>query len=210
MLLDTLLGDIAAKHGLTAKVNAKLGSIEVPAIEQSESDLQLITKLAAHYDATARLVENYLIFMPRGTGLSRSGSPLPTVELDYQQLISWRTLASQSVLYKSCKAYYHDTINALRKEVKVGSGDPCFTLNYPLADETSAKWAAKSRLNDFKRTSNTLSATAIGEPNLMAGGMTTLSGVRDGIDGDWVLSKIHHHIDANGFVSHFECEKTTT
>ena len=210
LLLKNILDDIASNHGLEAKINAELGEIELPNIEQSESDLQLMTKLASLYDATARIVEQYLIFMPRGTGLSRSGSELTSVKLCYEQLIDWRMLSSQYPAYKSCKASYHDTINAQRKVVTQGSGSPCFELNFPLADEETAKWAAKSRLNDFTRTGNTLSATAIGEPNLMAGGVIELSGVREGIDGKWCLTRVHHRIDASGFISTFECEQITT
>ncbi|MCJ8268186.1 MAG: hypothetical protein MJK04_02180 [Psychrosphaera sp.] len=209
LLLKTLLADIASNHGLEAKINAQLGEIKLAGVEQSESDLQLMTRLASLYDATARIVEKYLIFMPRGSGLSRSGSKLATVKLDYQQLISWNLLSSQYPAYKSCKASYHDTINAQRKVVTAGSGSPCFELHYPLADEVTAQWAAKSRLNDFKRTTNTLSVTSIGEPNLMAGGVTELSNVRDGIDGQWCLTRVHHRIDASGYISTFDCEQMT-
>lgn len=209
LLLKSLVGDIAGKHGLEPRIDSTLGNIKLPGISQTESDLQLLTKLATHCDATVRVVERYLTFMPRGTGRSRSGAKLDEVPLERKQLIKWHMLASEFPAYKSCKAYYHDTINAKRLVAKAGSGKPCFELAYALADKETAQWAAQSRLNDFQRTGNTLTATAIGEPNLMAGGIATLSGVRAGIDGPWFLTKVHHLIDSCGFVSTIEGEKLT-
>lgn len=207
--LGDLLNEIASNHNLEAKVNPELATITLPAIEQSESDLQLLTKLASTYDATARLVENYLVFMPRSSGLSRTGNPLESIELNHQQLINWQMLQSGMPAYQSCKAYYHDFTTAQRKMIEVGSGLPCYELPYPQVDEETATYAAKAKLNDFKRTQKTLKATAIGQAQLKAGGPIHLSGVRTDIDGDWVLTKVHHRIDSDGFISYLFGEKST-
>ncbi|MFT4924631.1 MAG: phage protein D [Phenylobacterium sp.] len=205
--LQDLLGAIAGEHGLEAKVSSELASIVMPAIEQSESDLQLITKLGLLYDATARIVETFLIFMPRGTGRSRSGGQIPSIAIDIEQMMRWDIVDSQLPAYESCKASYHDLTTALRMAVTAGTGDPCYELTYPLADEVTAQWAAKARLNDFKRTSRTLKADVIGDAKLMAGGSVEISDVREGIDGSWFITKVHHLIDSNGFTSTIECEQ---
>ncbi len=205
LLLKKVVNDIAGMHGLSAKISPQLGSIELPAIMQSESDMQLLTKLASYYDATTKVVEGLLIFVLRGNGLSRTGSPLPVVDITHKQLIKWNMLSSQQPNYQSCRAYYHDIINAERKMEQAGSGSPCFELSYSLADKATAKWAAQSRLNDFKRNTNTFTATLVGEADLMAGGVVTLADVRAGIDGSWFLTKVHHRIDSTGYVSTIEC-----
>ena len=73
-------------------------------------------------------------------------------------MLQWQMLSSESPKYQSCKAYYHDTINAQRLVATAGSGAPCFDLSFAFADQETALWAAKSRLNDFTRTTKTLKA----------------------------------------------------
>ena len=205
--LGYLLGEIAGEHGLQARVSSDLGNIVMPAIEQSESDLQLMTKLGLLYDATARIVEDFLIFMPRGTGRSRSGEQIPSIAIDIEQMMRWNIIDSRLPAYESCKASYHNLTTAQRMAVTAGSGDPCYELTFPLADEVTAQWAAKARLNDFKRTARTLKVDVIGNANLMAGGSVQISKVREGIDGRWFITKVHHLIDSDGFTSTIECEQ---
>jgi phage protein D len=45
----------------------------------------------------------------------------------------------------------------------------------------------------------------IGEPNVMAGGIIKVEGVRNGIDGKWFVSQVEHLIDSRGFVSQAQC-----
>lgn len=210
LTIGQLIDDIAAKQGLQSRVNPDLGPIKLPAISQSESDLHLIARIASCYDATARIVENYLIFMPRCSGLSQSGSELPRIPLDRQQLIRWEVLTSHSPGYTGCKAFYHDFIAAERKLVEVGSSDRSFTINETFADETTAQHAATARFNDFKRTEKTLSIQSVGEANLKAGLIVELAQVHGSVDGPWCLTKVHHKIDSKGFSSSIEGELLQT
>ena len=207
LMLSAMLEEIASAHQLQAKVESSLGQLIIPAIDQSESDLQLITKLAAQYDATAKVAENYLIFASRGTGLSVSGKSLPKVTLNKQQLLNWQMLHSESSNYSSCKAYYYDIHTAKRKVVTVGQGSPCFELTYPYANEQSAKFAANARLRDFSRSTANLKISCIGNEKLFSASTITIDQVRNGIDGDWVTTKVHHQIGHQGFISHIEAEK---
>ena len=207
LLLKDLFSKVAGNHGLTAKISPELGDIILPQIEQSESDIQLLTRLASYYDAVCKLVEEVLIFMPRGTGKTLSGQSQKAVELNIQDLLAWRTLDSQYPGYQSCRAWYHDFISASRTLVEVGSGKPCFDLSYTYADENTAKWAAQTRLNHAKRVAKTIELEVIGEPGLKAGGVVNISEVREGIDGSWFMAEVDHLIDKKGFTSKVICQQ---
>lgn len=207
--LGDMLKKIASNHGLSARVASEYASIIVPNMHQSESDAQLMTRLATLYGATARVVEKYLVFVPRGSGKSRSGQKLDTVDVDYHQLIQWQLLDSEQPVFKSCKASYHDVDVAERKTVKEGGGTPCFELPLLYADKVTAKAAAKARLKEFLRTERSIKATSVGIPNLMAGGLIKIANVRSGIDGEWCLTEVHQVIDVTGFVTHFTAEQVS-
>lgn len=221
LMLETVLSDIAARHGLESRANPQLAQIQLPQIDQSESDMQLLTRLAGIYDATVKVVENFLLFMPRNNGRSRTGQDLPVETLPRQQLISWEMLASGLPAYESCTAYYYDWLTAERKSVSAGSGSPNYTINHTLPDENTATLAATARLNDFKRTQHSITGSAIGKAELFAGGVVQITDVRAAgksssggeqslaVDGNWCLTKVHHRIDSSGYVSHFEGEKVT-
>jgi len=205
LLLKTLIDKVANKYGLQAKLSPKLNTIELPAIEQNESDMQLLTRLASYYDAIVKIVEDFLVFIPRGTGKTTSGRELKEVTLIREQLLSWTALNSQYPGYKSCQAWYHDFITASRKKVEVGSDKPCFDLNFTYANEATAKLAAKAKLAHANRMAQSMDLKFIGEPNVMAGGVIKVEGVRSGIDGRWFVSQVEHSIDSQGFVSQAQC-----
>lgn len=221
LTLGRVVDDIAGYYGLSSAISGDLSAIELPQIEQSESDMHLLTRLAAIVDATAKVTEEHLLFIPRCSGRTRSGRTIPTINFSAGNMIRWEMLSSAQPFYQSCKAYYYDWGTAQRHVVSVGSGSPCFTLNHTFADEATAQQAAKARLNDFKRTQNTISVTVIGQQELLAGGIVDIKGVRAqnsstsgggknlSVDGKWSLTKVHHRIDSSGFVSHFEGQKTT-
>lgn len=210
LTLHDLLSTVASHQGLSARVADQYRSIVVPTLHQSESDAQLITRLASLYDATARVVENYLIFVPRGSGKSRSGQTLDTVDVDYHQLTQWQLLDSEQTFFRSCKASYHNVALGERKIVTAGSGAPCFELPLLYADEMTAAAASEARLNDFFRTERRLQASCVGSPQMMAGGLINITNVRDGIDGEWCLTHVHQVIDVHGFMTHFTAKQLST
>lgn len=46
----------------------------------------------------------------------------------------------------------------------------------------------------------------VGDPNLTAERPLTATGFRDGINGDWLIKRVEHHIDSSGYRCDVECE----
>jgi phage protein D len=78
--LGAVVGEIAARHGLGAAVNASLSGFSYDFLGQSEeSDLHFLTRLAQQHDALFKVAGGKLLFMQRGEALSASGQKLSAI-----------------------------------------------------------------------------------------------------------------------------------
>lgn len=205
--LGDLVSDIAAEHGLDPKVGPDFTSIELPHIEQSESDLQLLTKLAEQYDAVLKIAQDKLVFMARGTGKSLSGKPLKEVEIDVGQLLSWHYMQDAYRKVGEVKAYFYDQNEAKRKQVKAGKGAPATILPYVYADEAYATQAATAKHNRLNRSAKSMRAKVIGDPAIGAGAVVKIVNTQTTVDGKWYVSEVEHCINGEGFASYLLCEQ---
>jgi len=204
--LKDLIGKIAGEYGLEAKVAPEFESTTLAQIEQSESDMQLLSKLADQFDAVMKITNDKLVFMPKGTGKSLSGKDLDKIELDNSELLNWCLNRSFYKQVGEVSAYYHDLNTAERVEVKSGSGVPALVLPYLFADEASALAATKSKSVSLTRSFNTLKLTVIGHSGISAGHAISVANTDTEADGDWYVSAVTHCIDQQGFRSHLVCE----
>ncbi|MBQ4862928.1 phage tail protein [Pseudoalteromonas sp. MMG013] len=208
--LGDLVSDIASEHGLDPKVGAQFSAIELPHIEQSESDLQLLSKLAEQYDAILKIAHDKLIFMGRGTGKSLSGKPLKEVDIDVSQILSWHFMEDAYRTVGEVKAYFYDMNEALRKPVTAGSGQPAIVLPYVYANEAYATQAAKGKHERLNRAAKSIRAKVIGDPAIGAGAVVNLIGTGTLADGKWYVSEVDHIINSEGFASDLLCEQVSS
>ncbi|PCK33101.1 phage late control D family protein [Pseudoalteromonas piscicida] len=204
--LDKLIKEIAGEYGLQAKIGEAFSGLEIPHIEQSESDMQLLSKLAVQFDAIMKIVDDKLIFMAKGTGKSLTGKALPSAALGKAQITAWRLNADHNKLIKAVNAYFYDKTLAQKTQVSVGGGSPQTTLSYVYYDEAQAKAAAKSMLQRLGRAHHELHLSVVGDPALVAGGVVTLEEVDENLNGDWFITEVKHIINHAGFKSHLICE----
>ena len=90
-------------------------------------------------------------------------------------------------------------MNAKRLPVIAGEGEPSFTLKHDYPDEQRALAAAKSKLEDLERGVQSLSLNTIGNTALFAEGRITINGLRPPIDNDWIIQRVNHQLNAEGF-----------
>ncbi|MCF6435250.1 contractile injection system protein, VgrG/Pvc8 family [Pseudoalteromonas sp. MMG022] len=205
--LGELVSDIAGEYGLEAKVGDAFTNIELPHIEQNESDAQLLTSLAEQFDAILKISHDKLIFMARGTGRSLSGQALKEVELHTSDILLWRYDKDACRKVGDVTAFYYDIDCALKVPVKVGSDGPSVVLPYVYADEATATRYAKAKHNRLKRASTSIHISCIGNAQIVAGAVVKITNTKSDLDGSWFVSEVEHCINKQGFRSHLVCEQ---
>ena len=209
---DTTLGDlvasVAGEHRLEPRVAEALTAIRIPHLDQTEeSDLHLLTRLAKHYDAVAKPAGGYLVFVPAGEAKSATGKTIPAVAIRRNQTSEHRVTMADRGKYSAVLAHWHNTATGTRTPVRVGTGQPVYTLRHSYPDADTARAAAQGKLDALSRGLATASLTLQhGNPVLAAEAKLTLSGFRTGADGDWVATRVDHRLSDSGYSTRVEAE----
>lgn len=210
---DTTIGamvkKIAGEHGMEAVVSAGLASIKLPHTDQSsESDMNLLHRLAKKYDAIAKPAGGKLLFVKRGESKTASGSAMPAFSVTYGEVTEFRVTLAKRNSAGTVISYYKDIDSAKRKEVVIGEGDPVRRLRMGYKDQPSALEAAKAEQRKRARGEASVTVTMPGNPDIAAEAMMTMVGFRDGVDGDWLVSRVEHYMGpAAGYRCNIEGEK---
>lgn len=205
--LGALVQTIAGEHGLSAKISEQLASIAIEHIDQSnESDLHLLTRLARQHGAVSKPVSGFLVFVLKGEAKSATGQQLPLVEIPKHQISRHRMTQAERGKYQSVKAYWHDNDTAEKQSVLVGDGEPVFAIRHTYNDAQEATRAASAKLQSLLRGTATLSLTLLGRPELQAEGKFRIAGIRDPVDGEWVINRVEHQLDSSGLQTRCDAE----
>jgi phage protein D len=205
--LADLVTTIAAEHGLTAKVAHHLADIPINHLDQiDESDGHLLTRLANHYDAIAKPASGHLLFLSCGEAQTAGGQVLPVQTMPLTSIIRHRFTQAQRSKYAAVRAYWHDPTTATTAAVIAREGDPVHSLRHPYANAEEALRAATAKLDALQRGAAQLSLAVLGDPALQAESKIQLSNIRPPIDGEWLVQRVEHQFDQNGFVSRLEAE----
>ncbi|MCP4029336.1 MAG: late control protein D [Sphingomonas sp.] len=212
-LLD-LAKTIAADNGLTAAVAPRLAGIMLPHVDQTESDMQLLTRICADHDAVCKVADGRLVVADHAKGETTGGAggqpkALPVVSLSAGSCGRWRATIADRGRFSSVVAYWQDKGKAERTEERVGAGEPSMTLKQTYPDQESAKAAATSKYKALSRATGTVSIVGIeGDTALAAERELLLSGFRAGIDGaGWIITSVTHRISSSGYTCDIEAER---
>lgn len=208
----TKLGDmvkkIAKEHGMESAVMGSLAAIVLPHIDQAdESDLHFLGRVAKKYDAIVKPAAGKLVLAKVGSAKTISGQSLPTVTLAPGDVSRFRVVMSKRETAGMVVAYCHAVKAAKRHEVKVGSGEPVRRLKMYYPTQEMALAAARSELDRRERRKVTVSITLPGRTDLVAEGRVILDGFRDGVNGEWSITRAEHSLDSNGFTTTVEAEQ---
>lgn len=191
---------IAQEHGLTAAVADTLAAITLPHVDQiNESDINLLTRLVKEHDAIAKPAGGKLILAKRGESKTTGGASLPGLSLTPTGVTSWRVTLAKRTPAGSVVASWRDLATAQDKEITAGSGEPVKRLRHQYANQAAATAAAKAELGKSQRAERQLSLSLPGDPALIAETPLTLTGFRDGVNGDWLVTRVEHSLDASGY-----------
>lgn len=207
--LGDMVNKIAKEHSLTPAVADSLKSIELPHTDQAdESDINLLVRMAKRYDAIVKPANGKLALAKRGESKSVSGEQLQPVAIDASECSAFRMVQAKRETAGMVVAYWHAVKQSKRNEVKVGTGEPVRRLKQYYPTEAMALAAARADLQRRQRAQETVSITCAGSPLIAAEAPLTLSGFRPNVDGNWLISRVTHRIDASsGYVCDLEGEK---
>ena len=139
-----------------------------------------------------------LIFAPRGTAVSASGRPLDPLVLTRADLTSWRMRDADRQKFGRVRARHRDLLTGQFSVEEAGDAEPTKTLRHPYPSAALAGAAAHAEHRRLKRAAHKVELTLPGEPGAFAGRPITLSGLRDGLNGQWIASEVEHELDFAG------------
>ena len=208
--LGAILSRVAADNGLSPAISGALAAIVPgPTYQTNESDMHLITRLAAHYGAIGKPADGKLVFVEKGSGQSASGADMPAVSLTPNDLEADFTIGDKDRHDRGkVKAHHFDHARARRIEVSAGGGDgPDYTMPRLYPNKEQAEKACKARKAAFDRAKKSFSGTfKTGDTRAKPGGVLTSSGFGDDDDGDWSIKRVVHQFNGSGYTTRFEAE----
>lgn len=219
--VGAIVTQIAEDNELTPRVSPDLAGEPVAHLDQtSESDGNLLTRLAEMFDAVATVKAGLLLFFRIGQGITFGGQVLDTIHIRRQDGDRHRFSAADREACTAVRACYYDTRAGKKGEVLIKrekdskgkpvehSADNTKTLRHTYASKANATRGAKAALDKSARGVSTFSLTlAKGWPELFPELPATVSGWKPIIDGtDWLLSKVTHRLNPSGLVTELELE----
>ena len=194
---------IAKGNDLSPRVSLGLGSTKIEVENQvCESDLSFLTRLAEKYDALVKPAGESLLFLKKGEAVTALGKPLGPVVLRPSDILSWSYSRSEQTKYEGVIALWHDLERAEQREVLSSASsraDRVYRMPHLFISEAQAQAAADAKFKELTRDTGTLSLTTIGNPELTAEGKISVQGLRDGVDGEWILKSVTHTYSSGGY-----------
>ncbi|MEZ6854184.1 contractile injection system protein, VgrG/Pvc8 family [Halodesulfovibrio aestuarii] len=198
--IGDLVATIAGEHGLTPAVKESLAGVTLQHLDQiDESDINLLTRVAAQHGAIAKANGGKLMFVPQAAGESASGKTLPTVSLKPGDTSTWQADISGRQNFSSVVAVWRDMDATTDREEKAGSGEPVYRLKQNFPTQAAAQKAARATLERFMRGSATLSLSMPGRPDLVAESRLSLVGFAKGVAGTWSVTQVTNSLSPSGY-----------
>jgi phage protein D len=221
--LGIIVSQIAGECGLEPRIDPDLADEVIAHIDQTEGNSNFLLRLAKDRDAIFKPAGGELIFAKKGKDKTVTGKPIPIVWLTLaaprptEKTPNWAKLSGNEDSYrltvaerenfKSVAATYHDVSAAQKKKITAGDGEPVRELrgNYPTPEE--AAQAADAELRRIGRGKSAPTFNCEGEPLLVAEGRLMVDdSMGSDLEGEWVITRAVHKLDANGYTTDLECE----
>lgn len=210
--LGAVLQEVAGRNGLSPRIAADLASITLPTISQSrQSDIAFLRRLGRENDAVATIKDGKLIFARKGAGATTSGAALPTLTIRRSAGDGHNWQRQKRDGQTGVTASWHDRKAAKRHTVTIGEKDGAKRLRKTFADEASARRAATAEQARLKRAPATLDMRlALGRADIYVDLRASVTGIKVGIDGNWLVSEVTHNLDnGGGFTTALKMETTS-
>ncbi|NEG58174.1 contractile injection system protein, VgrG/Pvc8 family [Pantoea agglomerans] len=210
LTLGDLLHTVATEHGLTARIDAALAAKKLTHEDQSgESDMNLMTRLAARYGAVSKVTHDAWVVMPREATKTSKGNAIKKMTITPSQTSRW-SYRNNSDHPDSSSAgsgthviRYHDLTDGGKiKSITVGSGQPVVHEEVTMFSLEAAKEIAGGLTTTSKKKLQQMNLEMPLTPELV--GLTaqcrvTTRGFGSVEDREWHIGKAQFRISPQGF-----------
>lgn len=215
LTLGDIVKTVATDNGLIPKVADKLAAIAVPHLDQvSESDANLLTRLARSHNAVSKASGGYWLFLEQGAALTASGKTLADVTIVPHEVSNWTysegqrgsTTGKPSSGGKEKKGKigvnYYDEDTGQTKVVQTEHDGPDLENPYTQSHKAQADQQAKAKKTQAKRNERRMNITAPCRPQhlpLTAEARVTTQGFGQREDRTWLIESMVYSLSAMGF-----------
>ena len=207
--IGELVAHIAHKNGLITAISPEYEAITLPHLDQqAESDMHLLTRLAKSLGAITKPAGGHLLFVTKGKAHSVTGKPLGIITFTSSDIEHYRVSSSSRQKLGSVIACWYDVTKAQECKEQVGEGNPCHVLRGHYPNREAAQCAAHAYLKSHRNATELLTIELMGTPEIMVESYISLQGFSSNIPKEWVVSRVEHVIDENGFKTALEALST--
>lgn len=229
--VERVVSAIAKRYDLKAQISDILMNVEIDHADQTqESDMSFLTRMAEMLGAIATVKNGSLLFIVPGGGFTASGKPIPSIEITRSSGDRHRFRVADRDAYTGVRAYWLDLDFGKKKKVSVkrrkastkktdksssregdyieGAEGNVYIMRKTFQNEQAATRAAAAKWQQLQRGAAEFSITlARGRADLYPEMHSTVTGFKPDIDAqDWIISKVQHDVDSNGFTTQLNFE----
>lgn len=228
--VERVVSAIAKRYDLTPQISDLLMDVEIDHADQTqESDMSFLTRMAEMLGAIATVKNGSLLFIVPGGGFTSSGKAIPSIAITRSSGDRHRFRVADRDAYTGVRAYWLDLNYGKKKKVSVrrrattkkagksssregdyieGAEGNVFIMRKTFQNEDAARRAAAAKWQQLQRGAAEFSITlARGRAELYPEMHATVTGFKADIDTqDWIISKVQHDVDSNGFTTQLNFE----
>lgn len=215
LTLGDIVKTVATDNGLIPKIADKLAAIAVPHLDQvSESDANLLTRLARSHNAVSKPSGGYWLFLEQGAALTASGKTLADVTIVPREVSNWTYSEGQrgSTTGKAATGgkekkgkigvNYYDEATGQTKVTQTEHEGPDLENPYTQPHKTQADQQASAKKTQANRNERRMSITAPCRPAhlpLTAEARVVTQGFGEREDRSWLIESMVYSLSAMGF-----------
>ncbi len=204
MSLQMLVESLAAKHALLPFVSEEYAEVQIQELQDVESDANFLSRLAKKYNAFFKVAQEKLLFLQYNTFQTMSGQILGSVPLLPVETMNWHVSYKETQEFGQVTTKWYDQQLATYQSCvypPVATSKKIYQLRKTFGSESEAYYAAKSKYESLERDKEYIQIECNGNASLTAGGQIALTGFRGEVDGIWVVTRVTHTLNAQGFRS---------
>lgn len=197
--------DAASYAGLSATVDGSLASLKREYWSmKNESFQHWGQRMARQLGATFKIAGNRAVFMKRNAGAGAGGTALATVRAVYgDNMVNWSISPDLGQpQFRKVKTRYYDPKSAKWKTEERdvdGTDAPAVrTLRFQAGDKDNAKQNSDAEAGASERNKGSGSVQILGDAAAKPEGTLTIEGARPGIDGEYAIDSVKHHLTKSG------------